>query len=50
LIINKDIAYRKIIKCTKATRIKIKKYLFKTKCKWEIKIKGAGSPPGVSWK
>jgi hypothetical protein len=38
---NENIAYRKIISCTNATKIKtIGKYLFKTKCKWEIRVWG----------
>jgi hypothetical protein len=41
LNINEDLAYKKIISCNNATRLKaIGKYLFKTKCKWENKVKG----------
>jgi hypothetical protein len=42
LNINEDLAYKKIISCNNASRLKaIGKYLFKTKCKWESKVKGA---------
>jgi hypothetical protein len=42
LNINEDLAYKKIISCNNASRLKaIGKYLFKTKCKWENKVKGA---------
>jgi hypothetical protein len=41
LNINEDIAYRKIINCTIVTKINTTaKYLFKTKCKWETKVRG----------
>jgi hypothetical protein len=41
LSINEDLAYRKIISCTNANKIKsLGKYLFKTKCKWKNKIRG----------
>jgi hypothetical protein len=46
LIINEDIACRKIISCKNVTGIKtIGKFLFKTKCKWETKVKNGYKPP-----
>jgi hypothetical protein len=40
-----DLAYKKIISCNNANRIKaLGKYLFKTKCKWENKVRGAYNP------
>jgi hypothetical protein len=42
---NEDLAYKKIISCNNANRLKaIGKYLFKTKCKWESKVKGDHNP------
>jgi hypothetical protein len=39
--INEDLAYRKIISCTNVSKIKsLGKYLFKTKRKWENKVRG----------
>jgi hypothetical protein len=44
--INEDLAYRKIISCTNVNNMKsLGKYLFKTKCKWENKVKGGHNPP-----
>jgi hypothetical protein len=41
LIINEDLPYRKIISCTIVNKIKsLGKYIFKTKCKWENKVRG----------
>jgi hypothetical protein len=46
LNINEYIAYRKIICCRNVIKIKsIRKYLFKTKCKWENKGRGDTTPP-----
>jgi hypothetical protein len=46
LDINEDLAYRKIISCTNVNKIKsLGKYLFKTKCKWENKVRGGHNPP-----
>jgi HKD family nuclease len=43
--INEDLAYRKIINCTNVNKIKsIGKYLLKTKCKWENKVRGGYNP------
>jgi hypothetical protein len=51
LNINEDLAYRKIISCKNVNKIKsLGKYLFKTKCKWENKIKGTPPPPKGTWK
>jgi hypothetical protein len=48
---DEDIAYRKIITCTNVTKIKSTgKYLFKTTCKWEIKVRGGHKPSELSWK
>jgi hypothetical protein len=42
---NEDLAYKKIINCINVTRIKsLGKYLFKTKCKWENKVRGGHNP------
>jgi hypothetical protein len=38
---NEDLAYKKIISCINVNRIKTSgKYLFKTKCKGENKVRG----------
>jgi hypothetical protein len=45
LNINEDLAYKKIISCINVNRIKsLGKYLFKTKCKWENKVRGGHNP------
>jgi hypothetical protein len=46
---NEDLAHRKIISCTNVNKIKsLGKYLFKTKCNWENKVRGGHNPtPGV---
>jgi hypothetical protein len=45
LNINEDLVYKKIISCINVNRIKaLGKYLFKTKCKWEKKVKGGHNP------
>jgi hypothetical protein len=45
LNINEDLAYKKIISCINVNRIKaLRKYVFKTKCKWENKVKGGHNP------
>jgi hypothetical protein len=45
---NEDLAYKKIISCINVNRIKaLGKYLFKTKCKWENKVRvGQPDPKG----
>jgi hypothetical protein len=46
LNINEDLAQRKIISFTIVNKIKsLEKYLCKTKCKWENKVKGGAQPP-----
>jgi hypothetical protein len=40
-----DTAYRKIIIFTNATKITTGKYLVKTKCKWETKVRRGDPPP-----
>jgi hypothetical protein len=53
LNIKEDLAYRKLISCTNVNKIKsLGKYLFKTKCKWENKVRGGHNPPPPkgSWK
>jgi hypothetical protein len=53
LNINEDLAYRKIISCTNVNKIKsLGKYLFKSKFKWEKKVRGVHNPPPPkgSWK
>jgi hypothetical protein len=37
---NEDLVYKKITGCTDVNKIKLGKYLFKVKCKWESKVKG----------
>jgi hypothetical protein len=45
LNINEDLAYKNIISCINVNRIKaLGKYLFKTKFKWENKVKGGHNP------
>jgi hypothetical protein len=42
------LADRKIISCTNVNKIKyLRKYLFKTKCKWENKVTGDTIPPNA---
>jgi HKD family nuclease len=51
LNINQELAYRKIISCTNVNKIKsLGKYLFKTKCKRENKVRGVNNPPKGIWK
>jgi hypothetical protein len=46
LNINEDLAYRKIINCTKVNKINsLGKYVFNTKCKWKDKVRGNTTPP-----
>jgi hypothetical protein len=46
LNINEDLAYSEIISCTNLNKIKfLGKYLFRTKCKWEDKVRGDTTPP-----
>jgi hypothetical protein len=41
LNMNDDLAYKKITSCINVNRMKVLgKYLFKTKCKWENKVRG----------
>jgi hypothetical protein len=53
LNINKDLAYKKIISCVNVNRIKaLGKYLFKTKCKRENKVRAghtARNGPEAGW-
>jgi hypothetical protein len=43
LDINEEIAYRKVLSCTKKIMVKnIGKFLFRVKCKWEWKVKKMG--------
>jgi hypothetical protein len=45
LNINEDLAYKKTISCINVNRVKaLGKYLFKTKCKWENKVRGGHNP------
>jgi hypothetical protein len=45
LNINENLAYKKIISCINVNRIKaLGKCLFKTKCKWEKKVRGGHNP------
>jgi hypothetical protein len=46
-MLNEGIAYKKIIKCTNITKLRnIGNYLYKTKCKWENKIRNLSSELG----
>jgi hypothetical protein len=43
---NEDLAYGKIISYTNVNKIKSSgKYVFKTKCKWENKVRGRDTTP-----
>jgi hypothetical protein len=45
LNINEDLAYKNIISCINVSRIKtLRKCLFKTKRKWENKVRGGHNP------
>jgi hypothetical protein len=45
LNINEDLAYKTITSCNNANRMKaLGTYLFKTKCKWENKVRGDHNP------
>jgi hypothetical protein len=45
LNMNEDLAYNKVIRCINVDRLKaLWKYLFKTKCKWENKVRGGHNP------
>jgi hypothetical protein len=46
LMLNKWIAYKKIINCTKIVLRKIGIYLYNIKCKWENKIRSLSSELG----
>jgi hypothetical protein len=42
---NEELAYKKIISCINVNRMKARgKYLFKTKCKGENKVRGGHNP------
>jgi hypothetical protein len=45
LNINEDVAYKKITSCNNVNRMKaLGKYILKTKCKWENKVRGDYNP------
>jgi hypothetical protein len=48
LNINEDTGYMKGTNCTNVIVKIIGKYLFKSRCKWENKVRGAQPPPTVT--